>query len=134
MARLTGAALRVDSLYQQLAAEEERFAAEVAEGRRNNVWRIVGPGAAGQIRKHEILLAQFRNNYPAELNALRLPPDARPPGRSQGPVAVWPSGHVGRTKRGRKNIDEFWYECGETDDFGTPAEYAEYLFRRYYDL
>lgn len=127
MSRLAADTPRSWGLYEQLRADAEVLDQKLAG-------KPVHPGAVGRERERLIKLAQLRAGYPVEVSGFDVPEDALPPvpGGRHRPVVVYPDSRVTLNRRPRGDMSELMYEWAESDSFGTPADYATYLYRKYY--
>ena len=84
-------------------------------------------------RERQIRLEQLRAGYPVEMSHMDLPEAARPGGKGYGCMkVVYPDGSITPLKRDRRDTGELLYEWAESDQYGTPADYARHLYGKYY--
>lgn len=129
MARLVSVAPRVAALYRQLRDQEEAFAAQVAQDRRDGVQAVTAPGARCALREREIRLAQLRAGYPVEVPGSPIPAGSLP-AAGTGWVVVFPDGRVESVNR-EVGSGEFLFAFMAEGD-GSVTEFADWLYQEYY--
>jgi hypothetical protein len=126
MSRVAADMPRSWGLYESLWERAEREDRELAG-------KPVHPGAAPWERERQIRLEQLRAGYPVEMSHMDLPEAARPGGKGYGCMkVVYPDGSITPLKRDRRDTGELLYEWAESDQYGTPADYARHLYGKYY--
>ncbi len=129
MARVVSAAPIVAALYRQLRDDEEAFAAQVAQDRRDGVHAVTAPGGRCVLREHEIRLAQLRAGYPVEVPGSLIPPSSLP-AAGAGRVVVYPDGRVESVNR-KVGPDEFLFAFMAEGD-GSVTSFVDWLHQEYY--